>query len=67
MGLDFPGDPVVKNLPANAEDMVLIPGLGRFHMQWGDYWSAHVCALQQVELQQWKAQVPQLESSPCSS
>ena len=25
----FPGDSVVKNLPANAGDMGLIPGLGR--------------------------------------
>ena len=31
--MDFPGDPVVKNPPANAEDMGLIPGPGRFHMQ----------------------------------
>ena len=29
---DFPGGLVVKNLPANAEDMGSIPGLGRFHM-----------------------------------
>ena len=29
---DFPGDPVVKNLPANAGDTDLIPGLGRSHM-----------------------------------
>ena len=28
----FPGGPVVKNLPANAGDMGLIPGLGRSHM-----------------------------------
>ena len=27
---DFPGGPVVKNLPANAGDMGLIPGKGRF-------------------------------------
>ena len=26
-GLDFPGGPVVKNLPANAGDTDLIPGL----------------------------------------
>ena len=25
----FPGGTVVKNLPANAEDLGLIPGLGR--------------------------------------
>ena len=28
--VDFPRGPVVKNSPANAGDMVLIPGLGRF-------------------------------------
>ena len=32
--LDFPGGPVVKNLPANAGDMSSIPGLGRFQVQW---------------------------------
>ena len=32
---DFPGDPMVKNLPANAQDMGSIPGLGRFHMPRG--------------------------------
>ena len=30
--LDFPGGPVVKNPPANARDMNLIPGPGRSHM-----------------------------------
>ena len=29
---DFPGGTVVKNLPANAGDMCLIPGPGRPHM-----------------------------------
>ena len=28
----FPGGSVVQNLPANAGDMSLIPGLGRPHM-----------------------------------
>ena len=32
MTLDFPGGAVVKNLPANAGDMGLSPGLGRAHM-----------------------------------
>ena len=27
---DFPGGPVLKNLPANVEDTGSIPGLGRF-------------------------------------
>ena len=29
---DFPGGPLVKNLPANAGDTGSIPGPGRFHM-----------------------------------
>ena len=32
--VDFPGAPVVKNLPANAGNMGSIPGPGRFHMLW---------------------------------
>ena len=32
--LGFPGGPVVKNQPANAEDMGSIPCLGRPHMLW---------------------------------
>ena len=31
-GRDFPGGPVVKNLPANAGDTGLITGLGRSYM-----------------------------------
>ena len=33
---DFPGGAVVKNLPANAEDMGSSPGLGRSHMPWSN-------------------------------
>ena len=33
---DFPGGPVVKNLPASAGDMGSIPGPGRFHMLQGN-------------------------------
>ena len=32
--LDLPCGAVVKNFPANAEDMALMPGLGRSHMPW---------------------------------
>ena len=32
VSLDFPGGPLVKNLPANAEEMGLIPGPERLHM-----------------------------------
>ena len=38
--LDFPGGPVVQNLPAKAGDTGSIPGLGRSRMSW-DNW-AHV-------------------------
>ena len=34
--VDFPGCPVVKNLPVNAGDTASIPGLGRFHMLQGN-------------------------------
>ena len=33
---DIPGDPLVKNPPANSENMGSVPGLGRFHMLWGN-------------------------------
>ena len=34
---DFPGDPVVKNLPAKAGNTGSIPGPGRPHMPQGNY------------------------------
>ena len=34
--MDFSGDTVDKNPPANAGDMGSIPGLGRFHMPQGN-------------------------------
>ena len=34
--VDFPGCPVVKNLPVNAGDAGSIPGPGRFHMLQGN-------------------------------
>ena len=39
--LGFPGGSVVKNPPANAGDMGLIPGLGKSHMQLGT-WAATI-------------------------
>ena len=32
--LGFPGGSMVKKLPANAEDVGLIPGPGKSHMPW---------------------------------
>ena len=40
---NFPGGPVVKNLPASAESMGSIPDLGRCHMLWSN--QAHVSQL----------------------
>ena len=34
--LDFPGDPVVKNPSANAENTDSIPGPGRSHTPWSN-------------------------------
>ena len=34
--VDFPGGPVVKNLPANARDMGSVSALRRFHMLRGE-------------------------------
>ena len=33
--MGFPGGPLVKNLPANAEDMSSTLDPGRSHMPWG--------------------------------
>ena len=53
---NFPGGPIVKNLPSNAGDTGSIPGPGRFHMLQGNYVGAPrllktecsgACALQQ--------------------
>ena len=59
------GSPSNKNPPANAGNTDLIPGPGRSHMPQGNY--AHAPQLLNPNLQQWEAQAPQLESSPCSS
>jgi len=34
---DFPGGPVVKDLPANIRDLGSSPGPGISHMLWGSY------------------------------
>ena len=46
---DFPGGPVVKNLPANAGDMGLTPGPRRPHMSYGN--EAHVPQLPKLHLE----------------
>ena len=69
---DFPGSPVVRNMPANAGGTGSIPAPRRFHLQGGN-WAcvpqllepalhrAH--ARQQEHPAEWEAPAPQLESS----
>lgn len=33
---DFSGGPAIKHLPANVRDTGSIPGLGGFHLHWGN-------------------------------
>ena len=62
---NFPGGTVVKNPPANAEGMGLIPGLGRSHMPRSNYayqpvcHNCWACALEPVSHNCW-AHTPQL-------
>jgi len=58
---DFPGGPVVKNLPCNARDISLIPSLGRSHMPHSKYARAkQLLSLRSgaLELQLWKPMDP---------
>ena len=57
--MDFPGGPVVKNLPANAGDTGLIAGLGRVHVPPSN--QAREPQLQ--SLSTWRP-APQLEKPP---
>ena len=54
-GLDFLDSPIVMNLLASEGDMGLVPGLGRFHMPWGNL----ACVPQLLSMCS-RAQVPQL-------
>ena len=70
---DFPGGPMVRNLPASAGDTGSIPGQGghTYHeaalTMYHNYWSPHSRAwvLQQEKTLLWEACAPQLKSSPC--
>ena len=70
---NFPGSPVVENLPANAGEMGSIPGPGRSHML-QDLSSCATTAepapgahdLQQEKPSQLEKPSPQLESRPHS-
>ena len=47
--VDFPGGPVIKNLPDNAGDMGSIPGLGRFHIPLSNWaWAPQLLSLRSI-------------------
>ena len=71
---DFTGDVMVRNPPVDVGDMGSFPGLGRFHMPWGNWDHAtttkpmlsRACTPQQKKPLQWEVPALQLESSPHS-
>ena len=59
----IPGGPVVKNLPANAGDMGLIPGAGRSHSHWATREVPNNCRSPQLQ-KSTTAEVPNNCRSP---
>jgi len=55
--LSFPGGSVVKNLPASAEDMGFIPGLGRSHGEGNDNQLQHCWLGNPMDREAWRAAV----------
>ena len=55
--MGFPGDSVVKNLPANAQDACLIPALGRFPGGGNDIPLQYSCLGNPMDRGAWKATV----------
>ena len=67
---NFPGGPVIRNLPANSGDTGSIPDPGRFHVPQGTNpfhttteLHSRAYILQQEKPQRWEAHIPQLQSS----
>ena len=54
---DFPGDSVVKNLPANAGDEGLIPGLGRSPGERNGKSLQYSCLGNPIDREAWQAAV----------
>ena len=55
--MDFTGGSVVKNLPANAEDVGLIPGLGRSHGEGNSSPLQYSCLGNPMDIGAWQAGV----------
>ena len=58
---DSPGGRVDKNPPANAGDMGLIPGLGRFQMPWSN--KARMLQLLSLHLKAHELQLQRLRAA----
>ena len=59
----FPGGSVVKNLPANAGDMGLIPGLGRSPGEGNGNPLQYSCLGNPMDREAWRAAVPGVTKS----
>ena len=62
----IPGGPVVKNLPANAGDMGLIPGAGRSHSHWATREVPNNCRSPQLQKSPTTAEVLTPRATPRS-
>ena len=59
----FPGDSVVKNLPPNAGDMGLIPGLGRFFRGGNGNQLQYSCLGNPMDRGAWQATVAEWDTT----
>ena len=62
--MGFPGGSVVKNLPANAGDVGLIPGLGRSPEEGKDNSLEYACLGNPINRGAWQATVHGVAKSP---
>ena len=58
----FPGESVVKNLPANAEDMGSVPGSGRSPGEENGNRLQYSCLENSMDRGGWQATVPEAKS-----
>ena len=56
--MGFPGGSVIKNLPANAGDMSLFPGLGRYPGEGNSNPPQYSCLGNPMDRGSWQATVP---------
>ena len=59
----FPGGSVVKNLPANAGDLLSIPGLGRSPGAENGNPLQYSCLENSIDRRNWQATVPRVINS----